>query len=113
MVEILKALAEESRLRIVALLMDNEMCVCEIEECLKLTQSNVSRHLTALKSSGILDNYKQAHWVYYKISDKFKEENQSLWIYLTEKLKELPAYKTDFDEYQKCKQKDLCNIKKL
>ncbi|MDV3428158.1 MAG: metalloregulator ArsR/SmtB family transcription factor [Bacillota bacterium] len=113
MVDIFKALAEESRLRILALLMNNEMCVCEIEECLKMTQSNVSRHLTALKISGILDSYKQAQWVYYKISDAFKDENQSLWIYLTEKLKELPCYNTDFDEYQKCKQKDLCNMKKM
>lgn len=113
MVDKFKALAEESRLRILALLMHDEMCVCEIEECLKLTQSNVSRHLTALKNSGILDSYKQAQWVYYKISKKFKVEDQSLWIYLTEKLKELPSYQTDYNELLKCKQKDLCNTKKL
>lgn len=38
--------------------MQDEMCVCKIEKCLKMTQSNVSRHLTALKSSGILDSNK-------------------------------------------------------
>ena len=111
MVDIFKALAEESRLRILALLMQNEMCVCEIEECLKMTQSNVSRHLAALKNSGIVDSYKQAQWVYCKISDEFKEENQNLWLYLEQKLKESPSYQIDFEECQNCKRQDLCNVR--
>jgi ArsR family transcriptional regulator, arsenate/arsenite/antimonite-responsive transcriptional repressor len=112
MVDIFKALAEESRLRILTLLMQDEMCVCEIEECLKMTQSNVSRHLTALKNSGILDSNKKAQWTYYKISDNFKEENENLWLYLLKKLKELPNYQADLDEYQKCKEQDICNVNK-
>lgn len=113
MVDILKALAEENRLRILSLLMHDEMCVCEIEECLNMTQSNVSRHLTALKQCGILDSYKQAQWAYYKISDKFKEENQNLWLYLVQKLKESPNYQMDFEKCQNCKRQDLCNGKSL
>jgi len=109
--DIFKALSEESRLRILALLMHDEMCVCEIELCLKMTQSNVSRHLTALKSSGILDSYKQAQWAYYKISEKFKEENQSLWLYIVQKLQELPCYHIDFEECQNCKRQDLCSVR--
>lgn len=112
MIDIFKALAEESRLRILALLMQDEMCVCEIEECLKMTQSNVSRHLTALKNCGILDSYKQAQWTYYKVSDKFKDENQNLWLYLMQKLKESPSYQSDYDECRNCKRQDLCNVKK-
>lgn len=112
-VNIFKALSEESRLRILTLLMQNEMCVCEIEECLKMTQSNVSRHLTALKNCEILDSYKQAQWAYYKVSDKFKEENQDLWNYLVIKLKEMQSYLVDLDECQKCKRQDLCNIRTL
>lgn len=108
MVEIFKALAEESRLRIIAILMHNEMCVCEIEECLKMTQSNASRHLTALKNSGIVDSYKQAQWAYYKISDKFKEENKDLWHYITQRIQESSSYQADIDESQNCKRKDLC-----
>jgi len=112
MVEIFKALAEESRLRILAILMEDEMCVCEIEECLKMTQSNVSRHLTALKNSGILDSYKKAQWAYYKVSAKFKEDNQDLWLYLVKKLKESPSYQKDLDECKNCKRLDLCNARK-
>ncbi|NLH01679.1 MAG: winged helix-turn-helix transcriptional regulator [Clostridiales bacterium] len=108
MVEIFKALAEESRLRILALLTQGEMCVCEIEECLNMTQSNASRHLAALKQCGILDSSKQAQWSYYKISEKFKEENKKLWLYLEEKLKESPDYKKDAEEYLICRNKNLC-----
>lgn len=111
MIEIFKALAEENRLRILSILLQNEMCVCEIEESLKMTQSNVSRHLTTLKNCGILDSYKQSQWAYYKISDKFKDENKNLWLYLKRKLKECPSYQVDFEEYQKCNGLDLCKVR--
>jgi ArsR family transcriptional regulator len=111
MINIFKALAEENRLRILALLLQNEMCVCEIKGSLKMTQSNVSRHLIALKNCGILECSKKSQWAYYKISDKFKEENKYLWFYLEQKLKEIPSYEVDFNEYQKCKVLDLCKSK--
>lgn len=113
MVEIFKALSEESRLRILALLLDNEMCVCEIEACLNMTQSNASRHLTALKNSGILESYKKAQWTYYKINEKFAVEHNGLWDYLKIRLKEMNTYESDCIEYEKCKEEDICaNIKK-
>ncbi len=109
MVDLFKALSEESRLRILCLLLENEMCVCEIEAALKMTQSNASRHLTALKKCGILDSSKEAQWAYYRISDSFKRENIELWDFLQRKLKELPTYQMDHEEYQKCKGQNLCN----
>jgi len=59
-VDIFKSLAEENRLRILSFLVQEEMCVCEIEDSLKMTQSNVSRHLAAIKQSRILDSCKKA-----------------------------------------------------
>jgi len=111
-VDIFKALSEESRLRILSLLVEHELCVCEIEECLKMTQSNASRHLTALKKSGLLECYKQAQWTYYQINPSFIQENLELWNYLKRKLTELPSYSSDYDEYQKCKTQTLCNCNK-
>ena len=111
MVEILKALSEESRLRILALLLDGEMCVCEIETCLDMTQSNASRHLTILKTCGILDCYKKAQWAYYKISEDFKKEENVLWEYLKLELKELPTYQLDFEKSRKCKEENICDKK--
>jgi len=110
-VELFKALAEESRLRILSLLLQNDLCVCEIENCLKLKQSNISRHLSALKNSGLLDSYKQAQWVYYKINEDFIRENQHLWFYLEEKLKKLSSYQEDFNRMEICKLENICNLK--
>lgn len=112
MVDIFKSLAEESRLRILALLIQEEMCVCEIKECLNMKQSNVSRHLTALKNSGILDSHKEAQWSYFRISDKFKEDNSQLWLYIKQNLINLPSYKIDNEKCNNCKQQNLCNCDK-
>lgn len=109
MVDIFKALSEESRLRIISLLEEKEMCVCEIESCLNMTQSNASRHLTTLKKSGILESNKIAQWTYYRIDDNFKVQHSELWKYLCDKLKELPTYQEDKAKCENCNQLDLCN----
>ncbi len=109
MVDLFKALSEESRLRILSLLLENEMCVCELEAALKMTQSNASRHLTALKKCGILVGFKEAQWTHYRISDQFKQNHEELWKYLQRKLIELPSYKDDSEEYLKCKSENPCN----
>lgn len=70
LVEILKALGDENRIRILNLLKDGDLCVCEMESILELNQSNVSRHLTRLSSSRIIKSYKKAQFVYYKINDE-------------------------------------------
>lgn len=107
-VDIFKALSEESRLRILILLMEREMCVCEIEVCLNMTQSNVSRHLNVLKNCGILQYYKKAQWAYYGISESFKEEHKNLWEYLQQKLVDLPTYQVDQKQCEKYKTIDVC-----
>ena len=113
MKEYFKALAENSRLRILSLLKDGELCVCEIEACLDLTQSNISRHLNILKMSRILDSYKKAQWVYYKVNEKFKQDNPELWNYLVRMFSELPDYKVDCEKCKSCKKQNLCSQTKV
>lgn len=108
MTDIFKALSDATRLRILSLILDGEMCVCEIEASLGLTQSNASRHLTILKSTGILSSSKQAQWAYYRLNEDFCKENRDLINYLTEKLKSLPTYESDKRKRETCKQSDLC-----
>lgn len=62
-----KALGDETRLRIVALLSHGELCVCHVEAALELTQSNASRQLGILRSAGIVDTRRELNWVYYRL----------------------------------------------
>lgn len=63
----LKALSDETRLRIVNLLYEKELCVCDITEALKITQTKASRHLNYLKNAGMVSDRKHAQWVYYSL----------------------------------------------
>ncbi len=69
LVKIFKALGDETRLRIVELLLDGEKCVCEIVRYVKRTQSTVSIQLAKLESMGILKARREGKKVYYSIAD--------------------------------------------
>ncbi len=63
-----KALGDETRLRIVALLAHGELCVCHIEAALALSQPNASRQLAILRSAGVVDSRRAGTWVYYHLA---------------------------------------------
>jgi ArsR family transcriptional regulator len=63
-----KALGDETRLRIVALLAHGELCVCHIQEALGLSQPNASRQLGVLRSAGIVTDRREGTWVYYGLA---------------------------------------------
>ena len=67
---ILKALADETRLKIINFLFNREKCVCEIFPFIKRTQSTTSIQLDVLKKAGIVDSRKEGKKVYYFISNK-------------------------------------------
>lgn len=63
-----KALAEETRLEILALLLRHgELCVCDVQEVLGVTQSKASRHLRYLLGSGLVRDRREGLWVRYRI----------------------------------------------
>jgi ArsR family transcriptional regulator, arsenate/arsenite/antimonite-responsive transcriptional repressor len=66
--QLFKALSDETRVRIVALLAHEELCVCHIEAALGLSQPNASRHLAILRSAQIVETRRQANWIYYSIA---------------------------------------------
>lgn len=110
MVNIFKALSDETRLRILALVWNGELCVCEIEKSLNLTQSNASRHLTTLKNAGFILSSKQAQWTYYKLNEDFCKNNKELREYLIRIFKEQSTYRDDIEQMKKYKTQDLCNF---
>lgn len=68
-VKALKALGDETRIRAVLALRDNELCVCQIVELLELAPSTVSKHLQILKEAGLVESRKKGRWVYYSLSE--------------------------------------------
>jgi ArsR family transcriptional regulator, arsenate/arsenite/antimonite-responsive transcriptional repressor len=63
-----RALGDETRLRIVALLSHGELCVCHIEKALDLSQPNVSRQLGVLRAAGVVDSRREGTWMYYALA---------------------------------------------
>jgi len=66
---VFKALAHPTRIQIVKLLRDGEMCVCDILPNLDSEQSNTSQHLTILKNQGIVESRKDGSKVIYSIKN--------------------------------------------
>jgi len=67
---IFKALADETRLRVLKLLSDGELCVCEIAAALELEQPRLSFHLSVLKKAGFIVNRRQQRWILYRLNDQ-------------------------------------------
>ena len=66
--EILKAIAQPTRLKIIDFLRDGERCVCEIFPAICEEQSNTSRHLNMMLSAGVLSRRKEGLKIYYAIN---------------------------------------------
>jgi len=67
--ELFKGLADPTRLRIALLLLDRELCVCDLMAVLQLPQSTVSRHMGRMKSSGLVADRRNGKWVHYRFVD--------------------------------------------
>lgn len=63
----LKALSDPTRLKILYLLSDDELCVCEIINALDKPQSSISHHLNILKNSGFIKGRKDGVWIHYSL----------------------------------------------
>jgi ArsR family transcriptional regulator len=64
----MKALSDETRLRILNLLLERECCVCEVMQVLGISQSTASRGLSALYDAGFLKRRREGTWMFYSIA---------------------------------------------
>lgn len=106
--EFLKALSDETRLRIMALLFQKEMCVCEICDLIEESQPKVSRHLAKLRDADLVRDERQSQWVFYylDIEDKTASEIMSTIIRNIDEHSILFRDKLKLDE--KVRQSKLC-----
>jgi len=64
-----KAFSDETRLRILHLLLKGELCICDLVDVLELPQSRVSRHMAYLKNAGLVNDRREAVWIYYSLTE--------------------------------------------
>ena len=70
LIAIFKALSDETRLRVIKLLEQGELCVCDITAALDMSQPKVSFHLSTLKDAGLIKDRKQGKWIHYSLNEK-------------------------------------------
>lgn len=68
-VKVMKALSDPNRVKIVKLLQQKVMCVCELQRALEISQPSVSKHLKILEEAGLVDYQKDGLWVNYYLAD--------------------------------------------
>lgn len=68
-ISVMKALSDPNRVRIVKMLQQRMMCVCELQAALGLAQPTVSKHLKVLEEAGLVSRKKDGLWVNYAVSD--------------------------------------------
>ena len=106
LVDTLKALSDETRLRILNLLYERELCVCDLMETLQTTQAKTSRHLIYLKNAGLVKDRRYAQWAYYSISKD--EQMKFIDSLVYDNLRNVEPYKNDMENLNKwLKQKSI------
>jgi ArsR family transcriptional regulator, arsenate/arsenite/antimonite-responsive transcriptional repressor len=95
LLDALKALSDETRLRILNLLYEKELCVCDIMETLQISQAKTSRHLIYLKNASLVKDRKYAQWAYYRVSRDERMKFIDSLVY--DNLRNLELYKNDME----------------
>jgi len=72
------ALADETRLRLLALMRREEVCVCFLQEALGVSQPKISRHLAHLRAGGLAATRREGKWIHYRLARVGKEQSAVL-----------------------------------
>ena len=105
-----KALSQLVRVRTAVMLIDRELCVCDLMEVLSLPQSTVSRHMSRLKAAGLVSDRRDGKWVYYRLAE-LSDECQKGLIGFLRCLREQEPFSRDLgrlSEYLKQKETSRC-----
>ena len=89
-----KLLSDETRMRIVLLLSQKELCVCEMCNIMELSQPKVSRHLSKLRDMSLVKTERSEQWIFYQLDIKNPVAKEIINV-LAEHGKDLPIIKKD------------------
>ncbi|MGB0732295.1 MAG: ArsR/SmtB family transcription factor [Pontibacterium sp.] len=94
--EFFKCLSDETRLAVLCLLhQQSPLCVCEIHWLLGLSQPKVSRHLSLLRQTKLVDTHKKSQWVYYSLGEAWESWMQEAFSALVAEIELTTAKRLD------------------
>ena len=93
--DLFKALADRTRLRLISLIGDSEVCVCFLVEILKTSQPKISRHLAYLRRAQIVKARREGKWMHYRLVDPPDEHAARIFREVRASLSEHPDLQTD------------------
>ncbi|MGA2243907.1 MAG: metalloregulator ArsR/SmtB family transcription factor [Verrucomicrobiota bacterium] len=110
-ISITKALADETRVRILMALRDGELCVCQITELFGLAPSTVSKHLAILFQAGLVESRKADRWVFYRLPGRAGSRTvRAATAWMTQAIEEEPQISADTKRIRQILKTDLAEI---
>ena len=109
LVRTFKALGDETRIRLLKLLEQRELCVCELMQVLNMTQSRISRNLGILKNAGLVKDRRDGLWVHYSFNEEAKPQIQRLLQILKDSCNDDKTIVKDITALSKAKRLSQCN----
>jgi DNA-binding transcriptional ArsR family regulator len=116
LMEITKALSDENRVRALVALRQQELCVCQIIELLKLAPSTVSKHMSILRQARLVESRKAGRWIYYRLAEAVgPAESVAAVDWICSELAQDPRIQADGERLKailKTDREDLCRVRK-
>lgn len=100
LVQFFSALADPTRLRLLRLMKDGEICVCFLQDVLQANQPKISRHLAYLRRAGLVEFRREGKWIHYSLK-KQQGEKQQILTYVLAHIKKQPQIARDINRLQK------------
>ena len=109
MVKVFKAVADPNRIRILKMLQQKKMCVCELSAVLGITQPSVSRHLSMLRDAGLVRDERNVQWIDYELcAEKINEYAPVLMGHIRKWINEDPRISRDAGMLKTLNREKLC-----
>ena len=99
--DLFKALADRTRLRLINLIGESEVCVCFLTEILKMSQPKISRHLAYLRRARIVAARREGKWMHYRLTDPPDEHAAQIFREVRSSLAEHPELQRDREKLEK------------
>jgi ArsR family transcriptional regulator, arsenate/arsenite/antimonite-responsive transcriptional repressor len=108
LIQFFRALSEETRLRILVLLTNGELCVCDLMAILHEPQSKISRHLAYLTHSGLTRSKRVGVWMHYSLKKPLDTIHKAQIDFLREQLLHVPQFRSDREKLFELKKQGVC-----